>query len=87
MRYENAAIELPPELPPDHPASQPEGNGSVADGGPCVFVDSVHFDGPFFAKLYDITREERYRDLAIANILPQIDLLYDSGERLFHPFW
>jgi unsaturated rhamnogalacturonyl hydrolase len=87
IRYENAAIELPPELPPDHPDGRPEGNGDIANGGPCVFVDSVHFDGPFFAKLYAITREERYRDLAIANILPQIDLLYEPGERLFHHFW
>ena len=87
VRYENAAIELPPELPPDHPDGRPEGNGNVADGGPCVFVDSVHFDGPFFAKLYEVTREEGYRELAIANIVPQIDLLYDPGERLFHHFW
>jgi unsaturated rhamnogalacturonyl hydrolase len=58
-----------------------------ADGGPCVFVDCVHFDGPFFAKLYEITREPRYRDLAIANILPQVDLLYDPAECLFHHFW
>lgn len=87
MRYENAAIELPPELPPGHPGGRPNGNGDVVNGGPCVFVDSVHFDGPFFAKLYKVTGEERYRELAIANILPQVDLLYDSGERLFHHFW
>lgn len=89
MRYENAAIELPPELPADHPENQQAGENAapVADGGPCVFVDSVHFDGPFFAKLYQVTGEERYRRLALDNILPQIELLYDREERLFHHFW
>jgi unsaturated rhamnogalacturonyl hydrolase len=87
VRYENAAIELPPELPPDHPDGRANGSGDVVNGGPCVFVDSVHFDGPFFAKLFQVTREECYRDLAIANILPQVDLLYEPAERLFHHFW
>ncbi len=88
IRYENAAIELPPELPPEHAEYRCDGRGpSVSDGGPCVFVDCVHFDGPFFAKLYQSTGEERYRDLALRNILPQIELLYDERERLFHHFW
>ncbi|HEX8984186.1 MAG TPA: glycoside hydrolase family 88 protein [Bryobacteraceae bacterium] len=89
VRYENAAFELPPELASDHPQHVPAQAAarSASDGGPCVFVDSVHFDGPFFAKLYAVTREERYRELALANICPQIDLLYDPAERLFHHFW
>jgi len=88
VRYENAAIELPPELPANHAHYETNGrNSAVSDGGPCVFVDCVHFDGPFFAKLYQATGEERYRELALRNILPQIGLLYDRGERLFHHFW
>lgn len=89
VHYENAAIELPPALPRDHPECETAKRGSpdVCDGGPCIFVDCVHFDGPFFAKLYQVTREPVYRDLALANILPQIDLLYDPRERLFHHFW
>jgi unsaturated rhamnogalacturonyl hydrolase len=88
VHYENAAIELPPELPPDHADYQPNGRRrAAADGGPCIFVDCVHFDGPFFAKLYQATGEGQYRDLALRNILPQIELLYDRGERLFHHFW
>jgi unsaturated rhamnogalacturonyl hydrolase len=87
MRYENAAIELPPELPPEHAEFRPNGGSPAEDGGPCVFVDCVHFDGPFFAKLFQVTGEERYRDLALGNILPQIELLYDPGQRLFHHFW
>lgn len=83
MRYENAAIELPPEIP----GALPNGQTPPVDGGPCIFVDSVHFDGPFFAKLYELTGEKQYRDLAVSNILPQIDLLYDVRERLFHHFW
>ena len=87
IRYENAAIELPPELPSGYPGARKHRSKQVADGGPCVFVDSVHFDGPFFARLYEATCEERYRELAIANILPQIELLYEPAERLFHHFW
>jgi unsaturated rhamnogalacturonyl hydrolase len=89
VRYESAAIELPPELPPEHPEySPPEARVKGAtDGGPCVFVDCVHFDGPFFAKLYQVIGWEKFRELALQNILPQIDLLFDPAEDLFHHFW
>ena len=88
MRYENAAIELPPELPPGHDDYGSDRQRRPAqDGGPCVFVDCVHFDAPFFAKLYEVTKEPKYRDLALSNILPQIELLYDQNEHLFHHFW
>jgi unsaturated rhamnogalacturonyl hydrolase len=86
VRYEDAAIELPPELPPDHPGFR-AGGREVANGGPCVFVDSVHFDGPFFAKAYQVTGNDRFRQLAIGNILSQIELLFDETEALFHHFW
>jgi len=89
MRYENAAIELPPELPPDHPESDAsqEMSRRTRDGGPCIFVDSMHFDGPFFAKMYRLSGEDRYRQLALRNILSQLDLLYDPANELLHHFW
>jgi len=89
VRYENAAFELPPELPADHPELHlvDRANGQAQSGGPCVFVDSVHFDGPFFAKLCQVTGEEKYWRLALDNILPQVDLLYDPADHLFHHFW
>lgn len=88
VRYEDAAVERPPELPADHPDSPAwRDRAASADGGPCVLVDSMHFDGPFFAKLYQVTREDRFRQEALANILPQIALLFDPGEKLFHHFW
>jgi unsaturated rhamnogalacturonyl hydrolase len=88
LRYENAAIELPPQLPPEH-AEYGDGMpvGPAENGGPCLFVDCVHFDAPFFAKLYEVTGEECYRELALANILPQIELLWDPAAGLFHHFW
>jgi len=86
VRYEDAALELAPELPPDHPEHGRQ-TGQAGDGGPCVFVDSVHFDGPFFAKAYEVTGEDGFRRLALANILPQIELLFDGDEDLFHHFW
>ncbi len=87
LRYENAALELLPELPPDHPGVSARNGREVENGGPCVFVDCVHFDGPFFAKLYQVTREDVFLEHALENIYSQIELLYDPGERLFHHFW
>jgi unsaturated rhamnogalacturonyl hydrolase len=89
LRYENAAIELPPELPSGHPdfAWSAAKCAAVTDGGPCVFVDCVHFDAPFFAKLYQVSGEDQYRAEALSNILPQVELLFDKDESLFHHFW
>lgn len=89
LRYEDAAFELPPELPPNHPEFDlwRELAAEVQDGGPCIFVDSMHFDGPFFAALYGATEDDAYRQLALDNVLPQIDLLYDPVDKLFHHFW
>jgi unsaturated rhamnogalacturonyl hydrolase len=89
VRYENAAIELPPQLPPDHPDSHAvnDRKEQLSDGGPCIFVDSMHFDGPFFAKLYQVTGEEAYRRLALANICSQLELLFDPQRELLHHFW
>ncbi len=89
MRYEDAAIELPPELPVDHPdfARAVEQARHVTDGGPCVFVDNMHFDGPFFARLYGITGEDAYGRLAVENLLGSIALLFDEKADLFHHFW
>lgn len=89
LRYEDAAIELPPELPRDHPDAEraAEQAKKVSDGGPCVFVDNMHFDGPFFAKMYQVTGEDRFRQLAVDNLLGSIELLRDKDAGLFHHFW
>lgn len=89
IRYENAAFELPPELPPDHPdfESWRELAEMVKNGGPCIFVDSMHFDAPFFAALYRVTGQSDYHQLALDNALSQIDLLLDPDDGLFHHFW
>lgn len=89
MRYEDAAIELPPELPGDHPDFEraAEQQRHVSDGGPCVFVDNMHFDGPFYARLYAATGDDRYRQLAVDNLLGSIALLFDEQANLFYHFW
>src|SRR6266508_2080144 len=46
--------------------------------GPCVFVDSVHFHGPFLTMLYAITKEDRYLKQAEETIGPQVELLWDE---------
>lgn len=89
MRYENSAMELPAELPSGHPEASAvrSPQGGVENGGPCIFVDSVHVEAPFFAKLYAATGEETYRRLAVQSISSQIELLFDPGKELFHHFW
>ena len=89
VRYENAAFELPPELPPDHPDFEAwrELAERVKSGGPCIFVDSMHFDAPFYAALYRVTGKDEYRKLAVETALSQIHLLYDPQDGLFHHFW
>jgi unsaturated rhamnogalacturonyl hydrolase len=92
VHYEDADIELPPELPVDHPAfdrQREELRRALAapNAGPCVFVDSVHFHGPFLAALAAVTGEERYLRQAEETIGPQVDLLWDEKEGLFHHFW
>lgn len=89
LRYEDAAIELPPELPSDHPdyAASLERGRHVRNGGPCVFVDNMHFDGPFFAKMHAVTGEERCRQLAVDNVLSSTELLLEPRAGLFYHFW
>ncbi|CAN5483748.1 rhamnogalacturonyl hydrolase YesR [soil metagenome] len=89
MRYENAAFELPPELPVDHPDAPltDAKTDKVQNGGPCAFVDTVHFDAPFFAALFHSTGEAQYEALAAGTLFSQIDLLFDEEVSLFHHFW
>jgi len=85
VRFEDPEFDLPPELPEQHVG----GTAGLAtrSGGPCIFVDNMHFDGPFLAKLYQITKDSHYRDLAVSNMLPSIRLLFDERYHLFHHFW
>ncbi|MGO8719882.1 MAG: glycoside hydrolase family 88 protein [Acidobacteriaceae bacterium] len=89
MRYENAAFELPPELPSDHmdAFAAEQLRSQVKDGGPCIFVDSMHVEGPFFAKMHRITGDEFYRQLALQSLTSQVDLLFDPAKELFNHFW
>lgn len=92
LHYEDAHIELPPDLPADHPDYRKDQEErrlqlSVEIAGPCVFVDSIHFHGPFFAKLHALTGQENYRRLALDYIVPQVNLVWDESNGLFHHFW
>jgi unsaturated rhamnogalacturonyl hydrolase len=92
VHYEEAHLELPPELPKDHPdfdARQEDRRQALAtsNAGPCIFVDSIHFQGPFLAALYAVTKDERYLRQAEQTIGPQVKLLWDEKENLFHHFW
>lgn len=85
VRFEDPGFDQRPELP--RKEDDTVSALSLTKGGPCVFVDNMHFDGPFFSLLYKVTGDEQYRDMALANILPSIHLLFDRNEHLFHHFW
>jgi unsaturated rhamnogalacturonyl hydrolase len=86
IRDEGSAVDFPPDLPVEV-SGRERLSREVSDRGPFVFVDSIHFDGPLFAKLYEITGNPTYCELALDNILPQIDLLFDPQTGLFHHYW
>lgn len=88
VRCEDPDFELPPE------AAAIDPDGLVRSGmsypmkpGACVFVDNMHFDGPFYSKLRQIAGDDRWSTLAAANILGSIHLLFDQTCNLFHHFW
>ncbi|MCC5833183.1 MAG: glycoside hydrolase family 88 protein [Opitutales bacterium] len=92
VHYEDAHIELPPELPEDHPQYDPELESvrqelRTDSAGPCVFVDSMHFQAPFFAHLFEVTGDGRYKDEAFATLSGQMELVWDDDACLFHHFW
>ena len=83
IRYEHAAFDRPPNLPGQRSPDTAAGR----DGGPCAFVDTMHFDAPFFAALFRTTREPSYARLAVDTLTAQIEMLFDRDAGLFHHFW
>ena len=67
-------------LPPDEQAL-------LADPGPGVYVDCLHFDPPFFAHLGQVTGDVRLVELAVDQALGYMTLLQDPASGLFRHFW
>ncbi len=57
------------------------------DPGPGIFVDCLHFDGPFFAHLGALTKDQRLLDIAAEQTLAMIALLQDPASGIFSHFW
>ncbi len=89
VRYHNAHFDRPPKIPSEkaEPDNDSENLRGLVDGGPCIFVDNMHFDGPFYVRLYRNTNESHHRDLALKNILSSIGVLFDEKADLFYHFW
>ncbi len=67
-------------LPPDERAL-------LADPGPGVYVDCLHFDPPFFAHLGQVTGDAGLTELAVDQALGYVTLLQDPASGLFRHFW
>ena len=67
VRWENPDFDLPPELPAANArvTQRAAQRADAAASGPCLFVDNMHFDGPFFAKLSSVTGDKRLHQLAV----------------------
>jgi unsaturated rhamnogalacturonyl hydrolase len=48
-----------------------------------IWVDCIALDGPFLARLANVTGEQAWRDLAVETTLAYADALLDRGNRLF----
>lgn len=59
----------------------------LADPGPGVFVDCLHFDPPFFAALGGVTNDERWLQRATCQALGYVELLQQQSTGLFHHFY
>jgi unsaturated rhamnogalacturonyl hydrolase len=58
----------------------------LAEPGPGVFVDCLHFDPPFFAALSRLVGDEEWLRLAAEQALGYVRLLQDPARGLFHHF-
>lgn len=58
----------------------------LADPGPGVFVDCLHFDPPFFAALAEATADRAWADVAVGQARGYVDLLQDPDTGLFFHF-
>lgn len=59
----------------------------LADPGPGIYVDCLHFDPPFLAALADLRGEPERRSQAVAAAAGYVTLLQDEASGLFHHFW
>lgn len=65
----------------------PEERALLADPGPGVFVDCLHFDPGFFVHLGRLTGDDSLVELGIEQALGYARLLQDDQTGLFFHFW
>ena len=58
----------------------------LADPGPGVFIDCMHFDPPFLVHLGRLTGEAEFLDAGAAQALAAAELLQDRDTGIFHHF-
>jgi unsaturated rhamnogalacturonyl hydrolase len=59
----------------------------LADPGAGIYIDCLHFDPPFFARLAALDREAGWTDRAVEEAAGYVDLLQDRATGLFSHFW
>lgn len=63
------------------------GRRILADPGPGVYVDCLHFDPPLFAHLARLTGDRQWAVRAVEEALGYRRLLQDDATGLYHHFW
>ena len=59
----------------------------LADPGPGIFVDCMHFDPPFLVHLGELTGDAELLDIGAAQALAAVELLQDPSTGIFHHFY
>lgn len=59
----------------------------MADPGAGVWLDCMHFDAPFYARLSRLDPEGGWDDIAVAEIMAYRDLLRDPATGLYRHYW
>jgi unsaturated rhamnogalacturonyl hydrolase len=83
-----AAFDRAPLIEPcdGSPLPEPE-RALLADPGPGVFVDCMHFDPPFFVHLGRVTGDDELVDDGVTQALAAVRLLQDPRTGIFNHFY
>ena len=83
-----AAFERAPLIEPyDDSALSADERALLADPGPGVFVDCMHFDPPFLVDLGTLTDDHGLVEVGAAQALAAVRLLQDRDTGIFHHFY
>ncbi len=80
-------VSAPLKEPYGGTALSPDEVTLLADPGPGVYVDCLHFDPPFLVHLGRLLEDDEMIDTGARQALGYVSMLQDEASGLFHHFW